>query len=205
MCVQARVTLQWWQWKRSCIHGLWVLICPSERDNLDPVALVLLYKETFWTFTSECARRSQDGGPAGAWRSGLVSAAKKGGEATGEGHPTGGVRGRLHRLRHWWVRKTSWNLRYKKPFSASTLCKLFCCCRFCRWGPDVHVWVRLLWLHWSGGWARHGDFGASAFGVFWGAAGPSGFMWRQPCSGPDSEWGHLLLGLRRVWYIGLLC
>lgn len=46
---------------------------------------------TFQTFSSERPMRSQDGGPAGARRPGLVPAAKEGGEATGEGHPTGGV------------------------------------------------------------------------------------------------------------------
>lgn len=43
-CVLVRVTLQWWRWKRSCIHGLWVLIRLAERHILGP-ALVLLYKE----------------------------------------------------------------------------------------------------------------------------------------------------------------
>lgn len=53
---------------------------------MDPVVLVLYYKDLFSTIASECPRRSQDGGPAGAWRSSLVPAAKEGGEATGEGH-----------------------------------------------------------------------------------------------------------------------
>lgn len=52
-------------------------------------------------FVLERPRRSQDGGPVGPRRSGLVPAAEKGGEATGEGHPTSGVRGRLHGLRNW--------------------------------------------------------------------------------------------------------
>lgn len=66
---------------------------------------------TFLTSTSERPRRNQDGGPTRSWRSGLVPAAQKGGEATGESHTTGGVRGRLHCLRHWWVRIAPWKLR----------------------------------------------------------------------------------------------
>lgn len=71
--------------------------------------LVLVYKRL--PHPLECSRWSKNGGPAGPWRSGLVPAAEKGGEAAGKGRPTGGVRGRLHRLHHWWVGNASWNLK----------------------------------------------------------------------------------------------
>lgn len=51
----------------------------------------------------ECARWDQDGGSAGAWGPGLVPAAEEGGEASGESDPAGGMWGRLHCLRNWWV------------------------------------------------------------------------------------------------------
>lgn len=62
-------------------------------DEIYWIKLSASLQGAFLNFSSECPRWSQDGGPAGTGRPGLVPTAEEGREITGDDYPTGGMWG----------------------------------------------------------------------------------------------------------------